>query len=129
MRLSSIVSVVIVTASFALGGCAADAESADDSEDLSVARSATSIDKDSNGALTQVGHIGDQRANPSDVTKAELAGSYVNRDPRLEPFPSPFGQVPAGKIGAFGRQFDPLSNIERAAEAEEGYQPYSHPKP
>jgi hypothetical protein len=135
MRLSSIVSILVVTASFALGGCAADAEPSDGTGGNVALSDKTKVTEPDNSRLDdtrQLGTIGDQYANPTDETKARLVEKVSTgvANPRLEIQPSGFGAVPSEKLGATPITFAPVNRLEQAIELEPGYLPYSHhPKP
>jgi hypothetical protein len=133
MRLSSMVSLLVVTASFALGGCAAEAEPTGGSNpDVALQEPTAPVATDRTADVTQTGKISDQFANPSDEVRARIvatvAGGQVN--PRIDVTPSPFGKVPSEKIGIVPSSFNPQSPIEQAVQLEQGFTPYSHhPKP
>lgn len=132
MRLSSIVSLVVVTASLALGGCAAEAEPTGEGEtNPNVALQAPSVEvvkNDRTADARQVGQFGELFEHPTDSTKARIVVQYKGGqvDPRIDVSPSPFGQVPGEKLGALPPTFDPPSQLEQAIGVEEGFLPYSH---
>jgi hypothetical protein len=135
MRLSSIVSVLVVTASFALGGCAADAEPTSTGTDQpNVALSdpnAPAIAKDRTGDVAQTGTVSDQYANPSDEVRARQVESYNGgvADPRIDIVPSGFNAVPSQKIAATPPVFHEVNQLLIGARTEPGLTPYSHDKP
>jgi hypothetical protein len=135
MRLSSIVSLVVVSASLALGGCAADAEDGDTKSPNVALSDKTRVQEPDNSRLEdtrQLGTIAEQYANPTDETKARLVEKYGSgtSNPRIEIQPSGFGAVPSEKLGAVPITFQPVNQLEQAIELEPGYLPYSHiPKP
>jgi hypothetical protein len=133
MRLSSIVSLVVVTASLALGGCAADAETANDGTQPNVALS----DKDKVIAPEEQDRLNDARAigqikdlyeNPAENTKARDVEKYKTGvvDPRLDVQPGVFGLPPNEKIGAVPVTFGDLNLLQQNIRLEEGFTPYSH---
>ena len=114
MRCSSIVALLVVTASFALGGCAADAEPAAGTDNATIALQAPAIeqtDSSRTGDVREGAKVGDLRAEqkttPLDAAKArdglkvsDVSGvSGVSGNSRIEVFPSPFGRVPTEKLG------------------------------
>lgn len=134
MRLSSIVSVLVVTASFALGGCAADAEPTGGTEPSNVALSdpnAPKIDNDRTADVSQTGKLTDQYAHPLDETRARQVESWSGgaADPRIDIIPSGFDAVPGTKIGVTPPVFHEVNQLELGARQEEGFTPYSHDKP
>lgn len=135
MRLSSIVSLVVVSASLALGGCAADAENGDDTTQPNVALSdkdkvAVEADTSRTDDARQIGKVSDLYANPSDAAKARLTETYKGGqvDPRIEVQPSVFSQVPSEKLGQFPSAFRPVNPLESGLEAEQEFLPYSGKK-
>jgi len=137
MRLSSIVSLLVVTASLALGGCAAEAETAGDERNPAVVplsdkdKVVAPEEQDRLNDARQVGQIADLYENPSDATKARDVGSYKGgaADPRIDVTPSPFGQLPQEKIGAVPPTFRPFNVLENSIELEQGFTPYGNKKP
>lgn len=134
MRLSSIVSVLVVTASFALGGCAADAEPTGGTEPSNVALSdpnATAINNDRTADVKQTGKLTDQYANPLDETRARQVENWSSgtADPRIDIIPSGFNAVPDTKIGVTPPVFHEVNQFVIGARQEEGLTPYSHDKP
>lgn len=137
MRLSSIVSLVVVTASLALGGCAADAETGTDGTQPNVALS----DKDKVLAPEEQDRLNDARAigqikdlyeNPADATKARDVEKYKTGvvDPRLDAQPGVFGLPPNEKIGSVPVTFGDVNILEENIRVEQGFTPYSKkPKP
>lgn len=134
MRLSSIVSLLVVTASFALGGCAADAEPSDGSASQpNVALSdkikvIEPVDESRTSDVDQVGKVSDLYANPSDETKVRDVEKWATgtANPRIDVSPSGFGAVPSEKLGASPLTFQPYNQLEQGVELEQGYLPYSH---
>lgn len=102
MRLSSLASLLVVTASFALGGCAAEAEPTGSGEP-----------GDPNVALGAPGSvIGNDRTND-----AVQVGTVVDQSAHSE------------KMGA-GSRFTPLNPYQLGVGAPPGFLPFSHkPKP
>ena len=134
MRLSSIVSLVVVTASFALGGCAADAEPTSGTSQPNVALSdpnAAATDNGRTGDVGVIAKVSDTYANPSDQTKAAGINHYAGEvDSRLYIPPSGFDAVPEEKIGVSPPVFHQVDPLTLGIAVEPGYQPYSHkPKP
>jgi hypothetical protein len=135
MRLSAIVSVLVVTASFALGGCAADAEPTTGSGTPDQPNVALSGTDNSDGLINDVGQQGnrysDNFANPSDEARARRVNTYVagEANPRIDVQPSPFGLVNTSQIGVQPSVFNPKSNLEVGAALDTGYTPYVHKKP
>lgn len=134
MRLSSIVSVLVVTASFALGGCAADAEPTGGTEPSNVALSDTNapaIDNDRTADVAQNAKLTDQYAHPLDETRARQVESWSGgtADPRIDIIPSGFAAVPGTKIGVTPPVFHDVNPLQLGARQEEGFTPYSHDKP
>jgi hypothetical protein len=107
MRLSSIVSLVVVTASLALGGCAADAEPASGggTDNPNVALS------DPTQNVNQGGRTGDVR----------LIG-------RVTDVPSGFNGAPTEKIGVTPPAFRYVSPGEVGATTDIVYLPFSDTK-
>jgi hypothetical protein len=133
MRLSSIVSVLVVTASFALGGCAADAESTG-TDQPNVALSdpnAPAIENDRTSDVSQTGKLTDQYAHPLDETRARQVESWSGgvADPRIDIVPSGFNAVPVTKIGNTPPAFHEVNQLETGIRQEPGLTPYSHDKP
>lgn len=134
MRLSSIVSLLVVTASFALGGCAADAEPSDGSASQpNVALSDKNkviepVDQSRTADVTQVGKVSDLYANPSDETRVRDVEKWATgtANPRIDVSPSGFGAVPTEKLGASPLTFQPYNQLEQGIDLEQGYLPYSH---
>ena len=139
MRLSSIVSLLVVTASFALGGCAADAEPSDSNQPnvaLSDKNKVVEPDDSRLEDTRQIGNIADQYQHPTDETQARLVEKWSSgtANPRIEVQPSGFGAVPSTKLGATPLSFRPVNILEESVKLEPGYLPYSHrpdgtPKP
>ena len=135
MRLSSIVSILVVTASFALGGCAADAEPGPAPNPNVALSDKTRVQEPTDESrledTRQVGNIYDEYEHSTDETKARLVEKYGSgvSNPRLEVQPSGFGAVPAEKLGATPITFAPVNQLEQAIEVEPGYLPYSGKKP
>lgn len=134
MRLSSIVSVLVVTASFALGGCAADSEPTT-SEPSNVALTdpnAPAINNDRTSDVSQTGKLTDQYAHPLDETRARAVETWSGgaADPRIDIVPSGFDAVPGTKIGVTPPVFHEVNALELGAKLDDGFTPYSHhPKP
>jgi hypothetical protein len=133
MRLSSIVSVLVVTASFALGGCAADAESTG-TDQPNVALSdpnAPAIENDRTSDVSQTGKLTDQYAHPLDETRARQVESWSGgvADPRIDIVPSGFNAVPVTKIGNTPPASHEVNQLETGIRQEPGLTPYSHDKP
>jgi hypothetical protein len=134
MRLSSLVSLVVVTASLALGGCAADAEPTSGGTDLpNVALSDPNATVDRQGRVNDVrytGKVSDEWAQPTDETRVRQVETHTGgvADPRIDVVPSVFGQPPSEKIGVTPPTFRPVNPLELGVRAETGYQPYSHTK-
>lgn len=105
MRFSSLVSLVVVTASFALGGCAADAEPSSSFDDDIV-----KLDGDLDGSRTRdvraVSQHADEASSPvADATRARNIETYGSgaANPRIDAPPPVFGLgrtvlVPAGEL-------------------------------
>jgi hypothetical protein len=136
MRLSSIVSLVVVTASLALGGCAADAEPSSGETQPNVALTdpnANAGPHDRTQDVIQTGKVSDQFTNTADEQKARLVERYVGGqvDPRIEITPSGFNAIPpetAAKLGENLPVFHQVNPLEKGARLEDGYTPYSHHK-
>ena len=135
MRLSSIVYLLVVTASFALGGCAADAEPSDGSaaSQPNVALSDKNkviepVDQSRTSDVSQIGKVTDLYANPSDETRVRDVEKWATgtANPRIDVSPSGFGAVPSEKLGASPLTFQPYNQLEQGIELEPGYLPYSH---
>ncbi len=133
MRLSSIVSLLVVTASFALGGCAADAEPSDGSTQPNVALSdknkvVNPIDESRTSDVSQIGKRADLFANPSDETRARDVEKWKTgtANPRIDVSPSGFAAVPTKKLDAVPMTFQPYNQLEQGIDLEPGYLPYSH---
>ncbi|MDB4936766.1 MAG: hypothetical protein JWP87_3738 [Labilithrix sp.] len=96
MRLSSIVSLVVVTASLALGGCAADAEPATGGTDQpNVALSdpnAPLPGRDRTGDVGYVQKISDGYANPLETAEPHMQGQPGLVEPVQHTIP-PFAQT------------------------------------
>lgn len=133
MRLSSIVSVLVVTASFALGGCAADAEpTGTDQPNVALTdKNAPAIDNDRTGDVAQNAKLTDQYAHPLDETRARQVESWSGgqADPRIDVVPSGFNAVPSEKIGMVPPSFHEVNQLETGIHVEPGLTPYSHDKP
>jgi hypothetical protein len=134
MRLSSLVSVLVVTASFALGGCAADSEPTGGSDPSNVALSdpnAPAITNDRTSDVSQTGKVTDLYAHPLDETRARAVETWSGgvADPRIDIVPSGFDAVPAAKIGVTPPVFHAVNQLEIGARQEPGLTPYSHDKP
>ena len=133
MRLSSIVSVLVVTASFALGGCAADSEpTGTDQPNVALSNpNAPALETDRTADVGQTGKVTDLYAHPLDETRARQVESWSGgqADPRIDIVPSGFNAVPAGKIGTTPPVFHEVNALEIGARLEEGLTPYSNDKP
>jgi hypothetical protein len=134
MRLSSIVSVLVVTASLALGGCAADAEQTGGTDQPNVALSdpnAPAINNDRTSDVSQTGKLTDQYAHPLDETRARQVESWSGgqADPRIDIVPSGFDAVPGTKIGITPPVFHEVNALELGMKNEDGLTPYSHKVP
>ena len=137
MRLSSLVSVLVVTASFALGGCAADAEPTSGETQPNVALSDPNANvgpHDRTQDVAQTGNVSDQYAHTADEQKARIIEHYVGGqvDPRIDITPSGFGAIPpdqAEKLPTTFPAFHEVSPLQTGARLEGGYTPYSHKKP
>ena len=134
MRLSSIVSLVVVTASLALGGCAADAEPVTGETQPNVVHSDPNApaQRDLTQDVGQTGKISDNYANPSDETKARLVEHYVGGevDPRIVITPSGFDPVNLDKVAQGLPVFHTVSPLQTGIKEDPGYTPYGHvPKP
>jgi predicted lipoprotein len=134
MRFSAVVSALVVSASFALGGCAADAEPTTGTDQPNVALSGTQNNPDQ--MLNNVDQAGnryaDNFANPSAEARARTVLTYTGGEsnPRIDVQPSPFGVVNMQKVGVEPSVFNPKSALENGIGLESGYTPYSHvPKP
>lgn len=131
MRLSSIVSLVVVTASLALGGCAADAEPTSGGSQPNVALSdpnATANDQGRANDIAKTNKVSDQYANPADEAKAHGVLHYNGGevDPRLNVEPSGFDAVPEEKIGVEPPVFHTVDPIVLGLPVDPGYEPFSH---
>jgi hypothetical protein len=132
MRFSALVSALVVSASFALGGCAADAEPTTGSttDQPNVALSGTQNNTD--GLVNNAGQAGnryaDNFANPSAEVRARTVLTYTGGEsnPRIDVQPSPFGLVDMQKVGVEPSVFNPKSPLENGIGLETGYTPYSH---
>ena len=133
MRLSSIVSVLVVTASFALGGCAADAEpTGTDQPNVALSDpNAPAINNDRTSDVSQTGKLTDEYAHPLDETRARQVESWSGgqANPRIDIVPSGFDAVPGTKIGATPPVFHEVNALEIGAKLEDGFTPYSHKPP
>jgi hypothetical protein len=134
MRFSALVSALVVSASFALGGCAADAEPTTGTDQPNVALSGTQNNADNlvNNVDQAGNRYADNFANPSAEARARTVLTYTGgaANPRIDIQPSPFGQVPSEKLDVFPSPFNPKSALENGVGLETGYTPYSHiPKP
>lgn len=134
MRLSSIVSVLVVTASFALGGCAADAEQTSGTDQPNVALSdpnAPAIDNDRTSDVSQTGKLTDHYAHPLDETRARAVETWSGgtADPRIDIVPSGFDAVPGARLGVTPPVFHEVNQLQLGAQVEPGLTPYSHDKP
>lgn len=135
MRLSSLVSVLVVTASFALGGCAADAEpTASGTDQPNVALSdpnAPAIDNDRTADVAQTGKVSDLYAKPTDEVRARQVETWAGgvADPRIDIVPSGFNAVPSEKIGMTPPVFHEVNQLVIGAAQEPGLTPYSHDRP
>jgi hypothetical protein len=133
MRLSSIVSVLVVTASFALGGCAADSEptSSDPTNVALTDTNAPAIDNDRTADVAQTGKLTDAYAHPLDETRARAVETWSGgaANPRIDIVPSGFDAVPGTKIGVTPPVFHEVNALELGARQEPGLTPYSHDKP
>ena len=134
MRLSSFVSLVVVTASLALGGCAADAEESETGNQPNVALSdpnAPAINNDRTSDATQTGKLTDLYAHPLDETRARQVESWSGgqADPRIDIVPSGFDAVPGTKIGVTPPVFHQVNALELGMKNEDGLTPYSHKDP
>lgn len=137
MRLSSIVSVVVVTASFALGGCAADAEPSTGETQPNVALTdpnANAGPHDRTQDVVQTGKVSDEFTHTADEQKARIVERYVGGevDPRIDVTPSGFNTIPADtsvKLPEGLPVFHEVNPLQVGARLEDGYTPYSHKKP
>ena len=134
MRLSSIVSVLVVTASFALGGCAADAEPTSGGDQPNVALSdpnAPAIKADRTSDVSQTGKLTDEYAHPLDETRARQVESWSGgaADPRIDIVPSGFDAVPGTKIAVRPPVFHEVNQLETGIRTEPGLTPYMHDRP
>jgi len=134
MRLSSIVSLVVVTASLALGGCAADAEPGTDGTQPNVALSEKNDDvvapaeRDRLNDLTQVGQIKDLKGE-FDFDKASPISVKPEGDPRFQPLPSVLERIPVDKLTAQPPQFAEENDLlVKGAVLEPGFTPYGKKK-
>lgn len=125
MRCSSIVALLVVTASFALGGCAADAEPATGSDNASIVLKAPAIeetDSSRTGDIREGAKVGDLRAEKhaspigAEQARDTLKHSDVSGNQRIKVTPSPFGHVPTEKLGAIPPTFNPLNEHEQAVD-------------
>lgn len=126
MRCSSIVALLVVTASFALGGCAADAEPATGTDNANITLRGTAIEE-TDGSRTgdvregaKVADLGaEERAKSLGAEQARevLKHSDVSGNQRIKVIPSPFGRVPSEKIGALPPTFNPLNQHEQGIGA------------
>jgi hypothetical protein len=130
MRLSSIVSLLVVTASFALGGCAADAEpTGTDQPNVALSDpNAPAINNDRTADVAQTGKLTDLYAHPLDETRARQVESWSGgqADPRIDIVPSGFDAVPGTKIGVVPPVFHQVNALELGMKNEDGLTPYSH---
>jgi hypothetical protein len=136
MRLSSFVSLVVVTASFALGGCAADAEPSSGETQPNVALTdpnANAGPHDKTQDVGQTGKVSDQYANPADEQRARIVEHYVGGqvDPRIVITPSGFDAIPQNTAREVGEQlpvFHTVSPLGVGIKEVPGYTPYSYDK-
>lgn len=129
MRLSSILALVVVTASFALGGCAADAEPADTTPNVALSDpNADAVERDRTQDVVQTGKITDLYAHPTNETVARAVETWSGgtADPRIDAVPSGFDAVPREKLGL--QPLHPPSALELGARVEPGLTPYMHDK-
>jgi hypothetical protein len=130
MRFSALVSALVVSASFALGGCAADAEPTTGTDQPNVALSGKQVP--GNDLVNNVDQAGnryaDNFANPSAEARARTVLTYTGgqANSQIDVQPSPFGRVDMQKVVAGPSVFNPPSALETGIGLDTGYTPYSH---
>lgn len=103
MRFSSLVSLVVVTASLALGGCAADAEPSSSFDD-DIVKLDGDLDNSRTRDVRAVSQRSDEAPSPlADATRARNVETYGSgpANPRIDAPPPVFGRnaiVPAGEL-------------------------------
>jgi hypothetical protein len=132
MRLSSIVSLVVVTASLALGGCAGDAEPASgggtDNPNVVLSDPTQKVDQGGRtGDLRLIGRVTDEWQQPSDETRARQVETHTGgvADPRIDVFPSGFNAALTEKVVVTPPAFQYVNTNEVGVTTDLPYRPFS----